>query len=349
MSILFKRTPGIIYDLYHSLFNIYNNDFFISLLQKYDIKMNKDAEKGIRYLSKKVDKDMPFMRVLFDKDTPVDTLIEDEKLFWSFSGINDYVDYLKGLNEDNIKNVLINSINGLKKSPKAYEILENSQSIIGFLENMDIDDGLKWSLLNFLSHPLEMVSEFISFLESYIPHLNHVLEKNNKTIESFDLYIEDKLKNEGTDFLKGTPSFFYDTCEFEDKEEIYVTSLFFNFPSCMYIESKNNMYFLIGFEFEKAMEHISGQTDLDKNINIFKNLSDKTRFKILELIKDESLFGQEIAKKVGISTPTVWYHMDYLIASGMVFVERKGRKTYYKLNNDSFKKAIEFLTKTFEI
>ena len=51
---------------------------------------------------------------------------------------------------------------------------------------------------------------------------------------------------------------------------------------------------------------------------VFKNLADKTRFQILNLLKSGDLYGQEIAEKVGITLATVSYHMSFLLAANLV-------------------------------
>lgn len=350
MSVYFKRTPGTIFDLYHSLCTIYNKDFFSSWLSKYGMEINKDVEKSLQYLSKKVDVNKSFIKLFFHENSPLGLLIDDKRMLWSFSSVMDYVDYLKGLNTENICNVIISSIPELRENKeKSMEILKSTSKSIEFLNSLDIENDLKWILLDFFTQPLTIISEYINFLESYIPHLNHVLDKNKDILNKFDSYLEKNIAIEGVNFIKKASSSFYDLSEFEDSEEIYVTSMFFNYPSFMYLESEKALFYLIGFDFEKTINKLSGDTELEKNINIFKNLSDKTRIKILELIKTETLFGQEIAEKVGISMATVSYHMDYLLTSGLVSIERKGRKTYYVLNKDGFKKGIDFLSKKFDL
>jgi hypothetical protein len=84
---------------------------------------------------------------------------------------------------------------------------------------------------------------------------------------------------------------------------MYVTPLFINSLSANYYDKENEAFLYLGFEFQKILDQISGINEIDVNINILKNLSDKTRFNILSyLIKDE-LFG--VNKKVKIVAPKI--------------------------------------------
>lgn len=349
MSIYFNRTPGILYDLNDSLCTLYDPDNYTSWLCKYNIEMNKDVEKGINYLSKKVNLNKPFMKLFFSDSSPINLLVEDKRILWGFSNIADYITYLKGINEGSVYNVIMNSIPELRKNKEeSMKILKNTSKSIEFLNNMDIEDDLKWSLLDFFTQPLKIIKEYITFLESYIPHLNHVLEKSKNIMDEFNNYLEKQIADNGIDFIKNEASL-YKSSEFEESEDIYITSMFFNSFSLINLESQKDLIYLIGFDFEKTLAKISGETELERNINIFKNLSDKTRIRILELLKTETLFGQEIAEKVDISMATVSYHMSYLLASGLVSIERKGRKSFYVLNKDGFRTGIDFLTKKFDL
>lgn len=349
MNIHFNRTPGIIHDIYDSIYFIYN-DNLSSFLQEYNMEANKEVAKGLKYLSKKIDTNKPFMKVFFHEASPIRLLLEDKSILWSFTKPLDYVNYLKSIDSTNIDSVIINSMENLKKNQDAaLEILKSQSKTIDFIKEMDVEDDLKWSLLNFLNQPLKYISEYISFLEDYIPHVIHVLEKSSITLEEFDRRIEENIKKEGTDFVKNTLSYFYNLFEYEATEDIYITSLFFNYISCVYYQSKNYLCFFIGLDFEKAVKQISGETELDRTINTFKNLSDKTRFRILQLLKTQKHFGQEIADKIGISMATVSYHMNYLVASGLVTIEVKGRKTFYNLNKEGFIKSMDFLKKEFNL
>lgn len=91
-----------------------------------------------------------------------------------------------------------------------------------------------------------------------------------------------------------------------------------------------------------------GQKDNTMISDALKMMSDKTRYKILVLLKEKkSLNGIEIAEHMNLATSTVSHHMSQLRNSGLVHEEPAGNTKYYSLNTHCIKNCIETLEKTF--
>lgn len=91
-----------------------------------------------------------------------------------------------------------------------------------------------------------------------------------------------------------------------------------------------------------------GQKDNTMISDALKMMSDKTRYKILVLLKEKkSLNGIEIAEYMNLATSTVSHHMSQLRNSGLVHEEPAGNTKYYSLNTHCIKNCIETLEKTF--
>jgi hypothetical protein len=65
---------------------------------------------------------------------------------------------------------------------------------------------------------------------------------------------------------------------------------------------------------------------------IFRALGDPVRLRLLGLIAERSRTGKELADAVSVGAPTVSHHMDRLVRSGLVAVERSGQSRIYSLN-----------------
>ncbi|NLM96032.1 MAG: winged helix-turn-helix transcriptional regulator [Halanaerobiaceae bacterium] len=64
----------------------------------------------------------------------------------------------------------------------------------------------------------------------------------------------------------------------------------------------------------------------------FKALSDKTRRRILELLKDGDMTAGEIADRFEMTKPSITHHLNLLYQAGLVDRERDGQFIYYTLN-----------------
>lgn len=74
----------------------------------------------------------------------------------------------------------------------------------------------------------------------------------------------------------------------------------------------------------------------------FKALSDPTRRKILQMLKEKDLSAGEIADAFHISKPSISHHLNLLKQANLVIDERQGQNIYYSLNTTVFQELIGF-------
>ncbi len=79
----------------------------------------------------------------------------------------------------------------------------------------------------------------------------------------------------------------------------------------------------------------------DQN-NVFKALSDPSRRKILQLLKEKDLTAGEIADSFNISKPSISHHLNLLKQASLVTDERQGQNIYYSLNTTVFQELLSF-------
>ena len=72
----------------------------------------------------------------------------------------------------------------------------------------------------------------------------------------------------------------------------------------------------------------------------FKALSDKTRRKILELLRDEDKTAGEIAEYFNITKASISHHLSILKQANLISNEREGQFIYYSLNTSIFEEGI---------
>lgn len=74
----------------------------------------------------------------------------------------------------------------------------------------------------------------------------------------------------------------------------------------------------------------------------FKALSDPTRRKILELLKDKSLNAGQIADYFHISKPSISHHLTILKTSGLIVDERQGQNIMYSIDMSVFQDMMKW-------
>jgi ArsR family transcriptional regulator len=75
-----------------------------------------------------------------------------------------------------------------------------------------------------------------------------------------------------------------------------------------------------------------------------KAISDAKRLSIIDMLSCGELCACNILEKFEITQPTLSHHMKILCDSGLVLPRQDGKWTYYTLNQDAFREALELLS-----
>jgi len=74
---------------------------------------------------------------------------------------------------------------------------------------------------------------------------------------------------------------------------------------------------------------------------IGRALADPTRIRILGLLAERPMYGQELAKVLDVKPPTVSHHIAPLVMAGLVRVRRENNYHYYELDSDGIQHLAE--------
>lgn len=81
----------------------------------------------------------------------------------------------------------------------------------------------------------------------------------------------------------------------------------------------------------------------EKQIIIFKALSDNNRLQILKMLSNGELCACKILEELHITQPTLSHHMKVLSDANLVFNRKDKSWTYYTLNIESFNEIENFI------
>ncbi len=78
--------------------------------------------------------------------------------------------------------------------------------------------------------------------------------------------------------------------------------------------------------------------------NFFKALSDPTRRKVLQLLREKDMTPSEILEKLtGVTQPTLSHHLDILKRADLVTSEREGQFIRYSLNMSVVDMTLDYI------
>jgi ArsR family transcriptional regulator len=79
-------------------------------------------------------------------------------------------------------------------------------------------------------------------------------------------------------------------------------------------------------------------------LRLGRALADPMRLRILGLLANDSMYGQELAEALDVSPPTISHHLNMLKAAGLINVHRENNFHHYSLNEDGLHAMLKMLT-----
>lgn len=76
--------------------------------------------------------------------------------------------------------------------------------------------------------------------------------------------------------------------------------------------------------------------------DLFKALSDPSRRKIIQLLKEGDLTAGEIADHFDMTKPSISHHLNLLKQANLVLSQKQGQNVIYSLNTTTLQDALSF-------
>lgn len=336
MNFIINKNYNELHGILSTFMIISNYNYFkLQLEEKWNIGFDKNIEKDIKEISEN-----PIFhkaRYFVDVEIPTNNIFINSHFITCSKDLDEYFRNLLEQNEDDLRKDIF-------KALEFGELIEykdeNFIDLIEKIDKEDLDSDVKWYLLSLIKEPKLYVKRFTGLIEEYLPLYQQLKDRYWKSYMEFVEWIDGKLLDHGIDFIDEHLEFI----NLRQYDEVQLNFTLFNLISS-YHYGEGSVHLFIGLMFKKFVDDQKDKKDIDKHLTVYKVLSDKTRFDILNILIDEESYGQEIAEKLGITTATVSYHMDYLLGASLILIKRKSRRIYYSVNKEQIKNSISFLEK----
>ncbi|MFW5889134.1 MAG: ArsR/SmtB family transcription factor [Bacillota bacterium] len=327
-----KEDNGVELELMKEEYLIFANEI------KHDLEPYKN--EILKYYSKDLYSDFEFVDFI-TKAYPVE-------------GYKDEQEYLKTLSdipEEEFNKKIIHTIltynndedEENSKNDDDNQIYDTSDSI-ELINDLNIESNYKWNLLMMIQNPKKYFNEYREFLNQLTILFNKVYNKHKDNVKKVGNYLVDKLKDNPNESFKELT---YNSIDYDFTEEepciIFVSAIF---PYTLrLIQAKDKAKFIWGMYMEESFRTMNKfyEDRLVQRVKIFKALGDKTRYETIKLIASGISSIKEIAKELDVSSATISYHINEFLTSGIVSLNKKNRKSGYKIDYERLKEVIEAL------
>lgn len=229
-----------------------------------------------------------------------------------------------------------------------HEIMTKPMQIIRYLMQMDITDAEKMKIQKAFLDREKHEREVLALMEQAI----EVLKKNEEEL----LELTDWFRKYWTNIFEHQDFFSYFSekmaVSFEENPEGFVVRPMLISVNQMGLfaeteDLKKPYYCMLGIMFDDDFT-IARKTDSKGNgfepymLQVMKVLSDKSKFEILAYIKDKKAYGSELAKHLDLTTATISHHMNALVNTGLVKMEKEDAKVYYTTNKEALEEVLNY-------
>lgn len=366
MSYILQPDIDVVYEILSTLYYISNESNLSKKLEESLIKSGIDKEnynkKNLKNFYKFLDK---FKAKLTVPMNTINFYFEDitgEDIGFSSIGscilsnfnlenLNLYKEAIKNIRNEELERLVIADIVSNLSDSCCHDGVKDVKTRDDFWDYLISNDSLtekaKWTMMviikNVRTYLIELIDVVLDLVDTF-KECYKILEKDkNKFINDLTTWF-----NEDINFFKNITGI-----DIEFNEDILLFPSLVNFKSIAMevkddnltnlnnLKTKGTIHF--GWKFKELID-LSNETNDSMCLfhDKLKCLSDKSKFDIIQMLKEKPLYGQEIAERLSLTTATVSYHMNALILSGLVYMNKVNNKIYYNINKSN---VDEFLNK----
>lgn len=287
----------------------------------------------------------------FEEFSIPEFMMKSESVFGHASALS-YFEHLQSLNHKTILKSILTKLYLVKFDLEVvdetiiYDYVESVEKQIQLIDSMDVSDEEKWKLSSLLRQPKQMIDEWITFMKSIDSLFEEYYQWKKDKVSAFGYQLEKKLNQNDVDALEIL------TDGLVRKNLIPTENFLVSFVEPINIEinvSSLVPYLKMGVEIESFVQVKKEveESQLKDRVNIFKNLGDKTRYEVVKLVAQGVESAKEIARILNVSQPTVSYHMNNLLLSKVIKLERVDSKYVHIVNFDQLESAYLQMLKDF--
>lgn len=330
----------------------YEHEARILIEQHYDEKLNLTAQYQ-HFLNKKIIcEDIlnkmfePLFKIEKDVFNHYEVSKKDYEFYFSSCELNDSdalydsnlcdilckLNYLNIDNEVDEKKMFVSLLSNDAVFGSKLEMSE--KEFFNYLKDKNLDAQMKWNVYEVYTNLLEhktcvqkLLTPVITVLKKYEDTLKKIIKDNPYKEQLYLFQKKRSLSHYNNE--KYTVTF----CVL-GFNQISISE--FNFKEQNYTSIHYGAYVDILINEENKQSNIS-----ERLANHLKRLADNSRLKILFLLRDKSMCGQEIKNELNLSNATISHHMSELIGASFVLARKEGNKTYYSLNRVVIKNILD--------
>lgn len=256
----------------------------------------------------------------------------------------EYLDMLLGLNEREINKSIAYSIissheNDLEYSEeimnRAKTLSENKTELISLIKDLPTEAASKWTLFLYIEEPVKYMKMYVEFMYKILPIFTDFYDLYEEEVNSYGHYLVGFLNENGAKGLEDITYSILDSKIMNKEENCILISAMLQFAITISGVGQYN-YIAWGLRMEEAFKRMKevNENKINERVQVFKNLGDKTRYEVIRLIASGETSTKEIAQALGVSSATISYHINNLLQSKIIKIDRSESRYSYVVDHE---------------
>lgn len=265
---------------------------------------------------------------------------------------DEFIYYIESIDEDKVLNIIYNKLLRLKKDKKEIDFLKEKSKvqindILEALMDFEIDAELKWYLVEVCYDVKGFFNKCSEFLKDSRKILGKKLGPFNERGYRWGEKLSEKIEEEGIGFIKRVIEDF-DEDQFDN---IMICPRIMDEYAFDIFDGLNpkEIYMYFGESYESLDKIFGKENERQWVQNVLKYLSDGSRFRIMELLKEKPKYSSELAESLAISNATISHHTTLLFLAKLLEETRINNKNCMRIREASIDKFVEVFNKEFNL
>lgn len=313
---------------FYSDFNFIPSEQFKETVEKMKSKLSRYIQGELRFFFQWEPMKHALGRIIEEHD--------------SIESVSSFIEFMEQMHENEILSYIINqALYGINADAPIYWSKDNNMtdSILKMISDTDDDSTIdKEKLKEFAENPLEIKSRLVLLMKqfyekSYKQNENRILSELDKSKKRYENLYNDNYAYFSDEYLNVLHK---DNC----KKLIIHIGYFTQIRVWSFDIKPNNdtQWICLGMH----SEYYPRKKFMEAKVhNFIKILSDKKRFEIIQILSKKPHCVYELATALELTSPTVCYHLNYMLDLNLVSLKRENSKTYYSLNTEIVKELLD--------
>lgn len=244
------------------------------------------------------------------------------------------LDYLLTLNDEELKNTIIETLNAEKEEGAvALKLHASNEEIVAFLENLNLEATWKWNVFMIVQSPKVYVAKFVTLMRQILPIFLEIYAPFEQEVKKYGEYLVTYFEKSEGNAIEELSNGLINKSYIVHEENLLVVSALFAY-SIIVSDIALMGRISWGLKIESALKKIK-EINIDKlneRLQFFKYMGDKTKYEVLKYISRGVTSTKELAALTNVSSATISYHINAFLTSKIIILDSSNKKFNYVVN-----------------